>query len=106
MNAIQKHHIVDLFVWVDDSPPKQAVKVGRKPILTDSELITILLWDRLTEPHKNPKATYAWIEREYHDCFPVFLSYKKLSDAYASVALAAHLAVTIYPCEQCTISLC
>lgn len=76
MNAIQKHHIVDLFVWVDDSLPKQPVKAGRKSTLTDSELLTILIWDGLTEPHKNLSCVYSWIVREYTDFFPKVPSYK------------------------------
>ena len=40
MSAIQKHHIVDLFVQVDDSLPKK-IKEGRPSILTDSELLGI-----------------------------------------------------------------
>lgn len=69
MHAIQKQHIVDLFVWVDDSLPKQ-IQTGRRSVLRDSELITILIWDRLTEPHKNLSAVYSWVEREYRDYFP------------------------------------
>jgi hypothetical protein len=76
MNAIQKHHIVDVFVWVDDTLPKSTIRVGRKSTLTDSELLTILIWDGLTEPHKNLSSLYAWIKREYNDYFPKFPSYK------------------------------
>lgn len=31
MRALQRHHIVDVFVWVDDSLPKQ-VKPGAKSV--------------------------------------------------------------------------
>ncbi len=76
MNAIQKHHIVDLFVWVDDSLPSAVVRAGRKPILADSELLTILLWDGLNEPHKNLQSVYSWIVREYESYFPKVPTYK------------------------------
>ena len=76
MNALQKHHIVDLFVWVDDNLPKQTRITGRPSVLSDSELLTILIWDGLTEPHKNLKGVYAWTCREYRDCFPHLPSYK------------------------------
>lgn len=71
MNALQKHHIVDLFVWVDDNLPKQPPLTcgGRPPALRDSELMTILIWDGLNEPHKTLKDTYSWIGRDYEDCF-------------------------------------
>lgn len=75
MSALQKHHIVDLFVWVDDSLPPET-KPGVKPILRDSELLTILIWDGLCEPHKNLSALYAWIEREYGDYFPKLPAYQ------------------------------
>src|SRR5665213_1184919 len=75
MRALQKHHIVDVFVWVDDSLPIE-VKPGVKPVLRDSELLTILIWDGLTEPHKNLSAVYSWIEREYPDYFPRLPKYQ------------------------------
>jgi hypothetical protein len=75
MHAIQKQHIVDLFVWVDDSLPKQ-IQPGRPSVLTDSELLTILIWDGLCEPHKNLSSVYAWVAREYDDCFPKLPKYQ------------------------------
>ena len=69
MHALQRHHIVDLFVWVDDHLPKQVAKTGRKPLLSQSEVLTILIWDGLNEPHKTLKDTYSWIKRDYADCF-------------------------------------
>lgn len=52
MRALQRQRIVDVFVLVDDYLPKQ-VKPGTRSVLTNSELLTILIWDGLTEPHKN-----------------------------------------------------
>ena len=75
MSALQKHHIVDLFVWVDDRLPTE-VKPGARPVLRDSELLTILIWDGLCEPHKNLSAVYSWIEREYSDYFPKLPKYQ------------------------------
>lgn len=76
MGALQKHHIVDLFVWVDDavaSADQTKVSItnkgGRPSALCDSELLTILIWDGLNEPHKTLKAMYSWITRDYGDCF-------------------------------------
>lgn len=78
MRAVQKQHIVDVFVWVDDNLPKQRnSKLGGRPsVLTNSELLTILVWDGLTEPHKNLSSVYAWIEREYGDYFPKLPKYQ------------------------------
>ena len=76
MRALQKQHIVDVFVWVDDCLPKPAPHRGRKPTLTDSELLTMLIWDGLTEPHKTLRSVYAWIVRDYADCFPKLPAYQ------------------------------
>lgn len=75
MRALRKDNIVDVFVWVDDNLPKQ-IKPGAKSVLSDSELLTILIWDGLTEPHKNLSSVYSWIAREYHDCFPRLPKYQ------------------------------
>ncbi len=78
MPALQKEHIVDLFVWVDDTiklaakPPK----TGRPSILSDSELLTILIWDGMNERHKQLQDLYAWIKRDYGDYFPHLPAYQ------------------------------
>lgn len=76
MRALQRDNIVDVFVWVDDLVA-QPVRRGQKPALKDSELLTILIWDGLTEPHKTLKAVYGWIARDYADCFPKLPKYQK-----------------------------
>jgi hypothetical protein len=77
MRELQKQHIVDVFVWLDDlMPVMRRPQGGRPSILKDSELLTILLWDGVTEHHKNLSALYSWIEREYGDCFPKMPAYQ------------------------------
>jgi hypothetical protein len=83
MQALQKYHIIDIFVLVDDTlklaaqqgfiPVKSA---GRPSLLSDSELVTILLWDSLTEGHKTLRAVYSWVKREYLDYFPKLPNYQ------------------------------
>jgi transposase len=75
MRALRRDSIVNIFVWVDDLLV-QPKKRGQQPVLKDSELLTILIWDGLTEPHKNLKSIYAWIERDYSDCFPKLPKYQ------------------------------
>ena len=77
-HALCHHHIVDLFVWLDDSLPKAppSSKGGRPPTLTTSEVLTILVWDGLNEPHKTLKDVYRWIARDYGDCFPKLPQYQ------------------------------
>jgi hypothetical protein len=77
MHQLQKHHIVDVYVFVDDVLPAVSRPLGGRPsVLRDSELLTILIWDGLTEPHKNLSGVYTWIQREYTDCFPNLPAYK------------------------------
>ena len=59
MQALQKHHIVDLFVWVDDAlasagqtPTHKNPKGGRPAKLMASETVAILLFSSLTAPQK------------------------------------------------------
>ena len=75
MRALQRNNIVDVFVWVDDIVV-QPNKRGQHPALKDSELLTILIWDGLTEPHKNLSSLYGWACREYSDCFPHMPKYQ------------------------------
>lgn len=77
MRELQRHHIVDTYVFVDDLLSNSSRPLGgRPPVLRDSELLTILIWDGLTEPHKNLSAVYSWIEREYSDYFPKLPKYQ------------------------------
>jgi len=71
MQALRKEHIVDLFVWVDDSLPKQLPNPsgGRPAKLTTSETVTILLFCSLTAPQKLLKGIYRWALTNHSDDF-------------------------------------
>lgn len=73
MHVLQKHHIVDIFVWVDDSLPKPLPattnKGGRPPALTTSETVTILLFSSLTAPQKLLKGVWRWAKTNHADDF-------------------------------------
>lgn len=78
MRELQKQHIVDVFVWVDDTLQQADVvrQTGRPPVLRDSELVTILIWDGLSEGHRTLRQVYNWIRRDYQDCFPKLPAYQ------------------------------
>lgn len=78
MREIQKQHIVDVFVWVDDTLKQrgQLTRTGRPSVLRDSELLTILIWDGLAEGHRTLRQVYNWIKRDYSDCFPRLPAYQ------------------------------
>jgi hypothetical protein len=62
MQALRKDHIVDIFVWVDDAvasaaqtQPTTRHTGGRRPKLTTSETVTILLFCSLTAPRSSSR---------------------------------------------------
>lgn len=80
MLALQRHHITDLYVWVDDLLPKPAlnkVKGGRPKLLTESEIITILVWHSLATKAKTLKDIYDWVKLYHADDFPRLPKYKR-----------------------------
>lgn len=76
MRTLQKQHIVDLFVWVDDAlasasqtPVPVRSKGGRHPKLTTSETVTILLFCSLTAPQKLLKNIWRWALTNHSEDF-------------------------------------
>lgn len=71
MRVLQSHHIVDLFVWVDDSLPKQLPKPtgGRPAKLSVSETVTILLFSTFTAPQRLLKNVWRWVQTNHSDDF-------------------------------------
>lgn len=72
MRSLQKHHITDLFVIIDDLIPEEQKPLdGRPLLLTNSELITILIWNCLMVQQKNLKQIHKWIKayhsKEFHN---------------------------------------
>lgn len=76
MKPLEKHHIVDLYVWVDDSLPKCLPScAGRKPILHNSELITILIWNAVVLHQRTLKDIHTYVRMHLGDDFPNLPSY-------------------------------
>ena len=76
MLALQKKDIISLYFWLDDLVPKPEKKTsGRPSILSDSELITILVWNTLAIKQKTLKDIYCWIKLDYRDEFPKLPTY-------------------------------
>ena len=76
MLSLQKHHITDLYVMVDNLlPAKQSTK-GRPVLLSDSELITILIWNVLVMKQKTLKDIYRWIKMYHQEEFPRLPKYQ------------------------------
>lgn len=75
MRILHKHHIVDLFVFIEDSLPKELShsgiihRNGRPPALSVSETITILLFSSLTAPQKLLKDVWRWAITNHSEDF-------------------------------------
>jgi hypothetical protein len=81
MLALQSHHIVDLYTWVDDTlPAVSKPKGGRPSVLRDSEVITILIWNNLTVHQTTLKDIYRWVARDHAHNFPQLPSYAQFDD--------------------------
>jgi len=79
--ALQSHHIVDLYAWVDDTLPKQlSSKGGRPSVLQDAEVITILIWNNLTVHQRTLKDIYKWTARDHSHNFPKLPTYAQFND--------------------------
>lgn len=61
MLLLQSHHIVDLYVCVDNALTTESGKRGRPALLSESELVTLLVWNTLTVRSKTLKDIWRWI---------------------------------------------
>lgn len=76
MLLLQKHHIIDVYCMVDDMLPAVAKpKGGRPSTLTNSEIVTTLIWNTLTVRQKTLKDIYRWVRMYHRDDFPAVPTY-------------------------------
>lgn len=88
MHSLCKNRITDLFVAVDDSVTK--TEGPGRPGLTKSEVVTILLWNALTENQYLLKDIHAWIGRHYEAEFPALPHYSAFVDQCHQVLPQLH----------------
>ena len=97
MRILQKHHIVDLFVWVDENLPKelaygaQKMRVGRPANLAVSETITILLFSSLTAPQKLLKDIWRWSITNHSEDFHLPSYSKFVESCHRAIPHMAYL---------------
>ena len=78
---LEAHHIVDLYVWVDDFLPALLhPEGGRPPVLRDSELITLLLWNTIVLHQKTLKDLWTFGRIHLRSEFPKMPSYPAFVD--------------------------
>ena len=96
MNATHQYHIIKLFVFLDDRLGRQTYVTGRRPLFSNTEILTILIWSALTENHQRLSEVYGWVKRVYPGWF-VLPAYKNfvISCHRALPAMAALLKVLL-----------
>src|SRR6266545_4802858 len=65
MRVLHSHHILPLYVWVDDaaaSASQTEKKLGRPAVLRDSEVATILAFNLLTVQQQTLRQVYDWVK--------------------------------------------
>jgi hypothetical protein len=82
MDSLQSHHITDLYCLVDDLLPKQlpSGKGGRPAMLSDSEFLTILIWNTLTWRQKTIRDLHNSIRMYHRKDFPSIPKYRGFID--------------------------
>lgn len=79
MPVLHSHHILPLYVWVDDavaSAGQTEKRIGRPSVLRNSEVITILAFNLLTVQQQTLRQVYDWV-RQYHGSdFPALPNYQ------------------------------
>lgn len=76
MASLAKNHIIDLFCLVDELLPRENKDIGRSLILSDTEIVTILIWHSLIQRDKTLKEIYENLNTYHEDDFPILGSYK------------------------------
>ena len=81
MQFLQKHHITDLYVVIDDLVIEDKYPQGGRPrLLSDSELATIIIWSSLITKHKNMIDIHHWIKEYHNGEFPSMPNYSAFVD--------------------------
>jgi hypothetical protein len=80
MLLLRRQHIVDLYLWVEDLLPKEEVGPGRPALLTNSELVTLLIWNVLTLRQKTLKDLHRHAELDLRHAFPHLPQYSAFVD--------------------------
>jgi hypothetical protein len=76
MHVLRSHHILPLYVWVDDTLDSPLRREGRRSTLRDSEVITILAFNLLTVQQQTLRQMYDWVRQYHQGEFPKLPNYQ------------------------------
>lgn len=69
MLFLHSHHIVDLYCWVDQQINTKPYVTGRPAMLSESEVVTILIWNTIVLKQKTLKDIHDTIKVYHHNDF-------------------------------------
>lgn len=82
MLSLHRDHIVDLYCGIDDLLPQYPKSRGGRPsLLSESELLTILLWNTLVLHQKTLKELHQWMLLYHRAEFPYIPQYSAFVSA-------------------------
>jgi hypothetical protein len=76
MRVLRSHHLIPLYVMVDDQLPLKQIKCGRQATLRDSEVVTILAFNLLTCQQQTLRQVYDWVSQYHLSDFPHLPTYQ------------------------------
>jgi len=80
MLPLQANDIADLYCWVDDVVPQKKRGSGKPPVLSNAEVITVLLWCTMTLKQKTLKDVHATLSLYHRADFPRLPKYNSFID--------------------------
>lgn len=76
MRVLRQHHLISLYVMVDDRLPVPRIHRGRQTILRDSEVVTILAFNLFTAQQQTLRQVYDWVSQYHGSDFPALPNYQ------------------------------
>ncbi len=66
---LQAHHIIDLYYWIHELTPTKETRTGRPTLLSDAEVLTLLIWNVLVLRQKTLKDLHRAALLYHHEDF-------------------------------------
>jgi hypothetical protein len=103
MRVLRSHHILPLYVWVDDAVASLAQtekKIGRPSVLRDSEVVTILIFNLMVCQQQTLRQVYDWVGQYHSQDFPDLPNYQNfVKHCHRCIPLLNRLLSNLLMCE-------
>jgi hypothetical protein len=93
MRVLRSHHILPIYVMVDDAlASDNNRKTGRPAVLRDSEVVTILVFNLLACQQQTIRQIYDWVSQYHASDFPQLPNYQNfLKHCHRIIPRIAHI---------------